>query len=143
MQVKYKIDGEYALYETSIKKMVNSDDSVNVRLSMTIFNELYEAESTESTECAVISLQNTLPPNIAIVCCQSCIHGNFCAVGNNDDEIFCTSDFEPQIVDDIFFATEDEQQRRIRSRHLLYVCETYKEITEEKFSYNSWKDLAR
>lgn len=139
MKVKYKLGDKFALYETSVEKSENPDDSVHVRLSVVIGGKRYTAESQESTECAVAALQNALPRNTAIICCQSCVHGNFCAVGNDDDEIFCLSDFEPHTVEDIFHATEDEEERSARSRKLLYVCDRYEEIKEERFSYNDWK----
>ena len=142
MQVKYKVNDTYATYETSIKKTQISDEELSVQLSVAICDAVYITECMDSTANAVIALQNTLPENVKIICCQSCIHGNFCAVGNYDDEIFCLSDIEVKTIDDMLQPTEDHEERSKRSRTLLYVCDMYQEITDDKFSYNDWMFLA-
>lgn len=141
--IVFGMDDIYAAYETSVEKIKNPDDSIDAGISVEIQGELYVAKSFESTESAMINLQNKLPQNVKIICCQSCIHGNFCPVGNFDDEIFCTSDFEPKMAEDIFRATENDEERRKRSRNLLYVCGRYEKITDDKYSYNDWKYMIK
>ena len=143
MQVHYLLDGINTECDTIVERTVNPDDSVNVRISVTIDGKTYTVESSESTESAIVSLQNKLPQNIKILCCQSCIHGNFCAVGDKDNEIFCISDFEPESVDDIFYATEDDNEREKRSRSLLDYCDQHQKITDDRYSYNDWKYMIK
>ena len=143
MQVHYLLDDINTECETIVERTVIPDDSVYARISVTIDGRIYTAESSESTESAIVNLQNKLPQNIKILCCQSCIHGNFCAVGNRDNEIFCISDFDPKSVDDIFYATEDDNEREKRSRSLLNYCDQYQIISDDIYSYNDWKYIIK
>lgn len=143
MQVRYRMDDIDTVHETLVERSENPDGSVYSRISVIIGGERYAVESLESTESAIIGLQNKLPQNVKIICCQSCIHGNFCPVGDFDDEIFCISDFEPKKKEDLFHATEDDEERRKRSRNLLSVCDRYEEITDDKYSYNDWKYMTK
>jgi hypothetical protein len=141
MQTHYQVDDKTIKCETIVERTFNLDGSVHAQVSTTIDGKFYTAQSYASTEDAIIKLQNELPKNIKIICCQSCIHGNFCVTGDYDDEIFCLSDFEPKLIDDILHVTENKEEREKRSRNLLYCCKQYKQITNDMYSYNDWKHL--
>lgn len=87
---------------------------------------------------AFADLQNNLPEYVQIKCCLTCRHGNFCPVGNSLDEVFCTKDVEIKEIRDLWFYTEDEAERRKRSRKYTCFCETYCVQTEEYFTYNDF-----
>ena len=139
MQVQYRINGKDVLLETGIEKIENPDDDPSVRLSVVIGGVKYATEFRDNTEYAVIALQKLLSKNVEVVCCQSCAHGFFCPVGDQDDEIFCITDFEPKRKEDIIDAMLDRQKWEKRSRRLLHVCDQYERTTGEKYSYNDWQ----
>jgi hypothetical protein len=143
MQVQYRTNGKDVLLDTGIEKIEHPADDPSVRLSVVIGGIKFATEFRNNTEYAVIALQKLLPKNVEIICCQSCAHGHFCPVGDQDDEIFCITDFEPKRKEDIIDAIVDGHKWEKRSRHLLHVCAQYERITDEKYSYNDWQhDIA-
>lgn len=85
---------------------------------------------------AFVDLQRNLPENIYLKCCLTCRHGNMCPVGNTPGEIFCTKDVVIRSEKDSLHYTEDENERKKRSRFYTDICENYKEQTEEFYTYN-------
>ena len=92
----------------------------------------------DSLEESIIDLQNQLPDNINIVCCQSCRYGNFCIFGNSDNEIFCLIDFPPPTgkldLADIFNEHYDE----LPTNELTDLCEKYQRASDDYYTYNAW-----
>ena len=118
--------------------VVNSgDEDMIVTLSTTIQgkNCFYQAETTEE---ALILLAKNLPQKWYIKSCISCRHGNFCPIGNFDNEIFCVKDFEPKAHCDLWHVTEDDGERKSRSRTLFECCEDYKQQTQDYFTYSDY-----
>lgn len=95
----------------------------------------------ETTEDAVFEIIKQLPEKYKIKSCQSCRHGNFCPAGNYDNEIFCTKDFEVTQKSDLYFVTEDGNERRQRRRTLFDVCCDYQPITKNCYVYNDYAYL--
>jgi hypothetical protein len=90
------------------------------------------------TEYLLYRLAKMLPEGWTLRCCLSCRHGNFCPVGDADNEIFCVSDFEPKQKSDLFDVTEDENECMKRSRNLFHVCGKYVHQTAEYYTYSSY-----
>ena len=87
---------------------------------------------------AFAELQKKLPDNVKLQCCLTCRHGNMCPVGNTPGELFCTKDLIITKKSDLFFYTEDENERAKRLRDYTDVCEEYQEQTEEYYTYNDY-----
>lgn len=87
---------------------------------------------------AFADLQKKLPINVKIQCCLTCRHGNMCPVGNEPGELFCTKDVEITQKSDLFFYTEDNDERKRRSRDCTNICANYQEQTKEYFTYNDY-----
>ncbi|MBQ7827498.1 MAG: hypothetical protein IJ386_04455, partial [Clostridia bacterium] len=87
---------------------------------------------------AFADLQKQLPDGIMLKCCLSCRHGNMCPVGNVPDELFCTKDLLIEKKSDLYFCTEDEAERKKRSRRYTSVCEDYQSQSEDYFTYNDY-----
>ena len=118
--------------------VVNRDDEdMQVTLSTTIQgkNCFYQ---TETTEEALILLAKNLPQKWYIKSCISCRYGHFCPVGNYDNELFCVTDFEPKAPSDLWHVTEDDGERKSRSRTLFECCEKYQQQTRDYFTYSDY-----
>lgn len=87
---------------------------------------------------AFANLQNNLPENVGIKCCLTCRHGNFCPVGNTLDEVFCTKDVKIKEIRDLWFYTEDEEERKRRIRNYTYFCEDYCVPSDDYITYNDF-----
>ncbi len=90
---------------------------------------------------AFADLQKKLPEGVTIKCCLTCRHGNLCPVGNAPNEVFCTKDVQilpKSDLSDLYFYTEDEEQRRIRSRQSCASCEDYQPQTDDYYTYNDF-----
>ena len=87
---------------------------------------------------AFVDLQKQLPEGVIIKSCLSCRYGNQCSVGNEPNELFCTKDVEIKQAEDLWLYTEDESERKKRSRSYSYVCEDWKEQAEDYFTYNDF-----
>ncbi len=84
------------------------------------------------------NLQNQLPKDINIKCCLTCKHGNLCPVGNCHNELFCTKDVVINEKSDLFFYTEEDNERDTRSRKYTFVCNDYKPQNNDYFTYNDY-----
>lgn len=92
----------------------------------------------ESTEEALQELAKALPDNIKIHSCISCKFGHFCPVGNGDNEIFCVADFEPTTQSDLYYVTENDDERSKRMRTLFHLCDKFEYQTEDCFTHNDF-----
>lgn len=107
-------------------------DAVNI--SMELNGEKIEL-SHESTEAIFIDLVKLLKDRYEINSCFTCRFGNFCPIGDKDNEIFCINDFEPKCKKDIYFVTEDADEKEKRSRTLFGVCDRFKPCSEDYYTY--------
>ncbi len=81
-------------------------------------------------------LQNKLPENVRLICCVACRYGNLCPVGNAPNEVFCTRNEIITCKSDLFSYTEDENERRKRSRHFTDCCEGFCPQEEDFYTYS-------
>lgn len=118
--------------------VVNKDDeNMSVTIS-TIVQEENHSYQTETTEEALILLAKNLPEKWHIRSCISCRYGHFCPVGNSDNELFCITEFTPKEPRDLWHVTENEEERKTRSRTLFDCCDHYKEQAEDYFTYSDY-----
>ncbi|MBQ9994551.1 MAG: hypothetical protein IJP17_07565 [Clostridia bacterium] len=87
---------------------------------------------------AFADLQRRLPDGVMLKCCLGCKHGNMCPVGNNPGELFCTKDVAITQKSDLFFYTEDCDERDSRSRQYCDACVDYEAQCDEYFTYNDF-----
>ena len=113
------------------------DENMNVTIS-TIIQEEARSYQAETTEEALIQLAKSLPEKWHIKSCISCRYGHFCPVGNYDNELFCVTDFTPKEPRDLWHVTENEGERKSRSRTLFDCCDHYKEQAEDYFTYSDY-----
>ncbi len=92
----------------------------------------------ETTEEALFKLAKALPEGCEIMSCLSCRHGNFCPVGDANNEVFCVTDFEPKQKSDLYHVTEDTEERTKRSRTLFHVCQNHMPQSEDYYTYNDY-----
>ena len=92
---------------------------------------------------AFVDLQRKLPENVSLKCCLTCRHGNMCPVGNAPGEVFCTKDVVIKSKKDSLYYTDDENERKNRSRFYTDICENYKEQIEEFYTYNDFYSLMK
>ena len=57
---------------------------------------------------------------------------------NYDNELFCVTDFAPKEPRDLWHVTENEIERKNRSRTLFDCCDHYKEQAEDYFTYSDY-----
>ena len=118
--------------------VVNKDDEdIRVTISTTIQGTPVSYQ-TETTERALILLAKDLPENWCVKSCISCRHGHFCPVGNSDNELFCVTDFAPKERRDLWQVTENEKERKKRSRTLFDSCDLHKEQSKDYFTYSDY-----
>lgn len=113
------------------------DENVSVILSTMVQGVLYSYES-DTTEKNLISLAKNLPEGWVIKACISCRYGHFCPVGNYDNELFCVTDFDLKEPCDLWYVTENENERKKRSRTLFDCCEKYEEQSKDYFTYSDY-----
>ncbi len=113
------------------------DENMSVTIS-TIVQEENHSYQTETTEEALILLAKNLPEKWHIRSCISCRYGHFCPVGNSDNELFCITEFTPKEPRDLWHVTENEEERKTRSRTLFDCCDHYKEQAEDYFTYSDY-----
>ena len=113
------------------------DENMNVTIS-TIIQEEARSYQAETTEEALIQLAKSLPERWHIKSCISCRYGHFCPVGNYDNELFCVTDFTPKEPRDLWHVTENDGERKSRSRTLFDCCDYYKEQAEDYFTYSDY-----
>ncbi len=125
---------ELEIHHTVVNK---DDENMSVTIS-TIVQEENHSYQTETTEEALILLAKNLPEKWHIRSCISCRYGHFCPVGNSDNELFCITEFTPKEPRDLWHVTENEEERKTRSRTLFDCCDHYKEQAEDYFTYSDY-----
>ena len=91
-------------------EMQFDEDTEYDKLSMFIDGE--RIELTGNTESIFEQLSKILNEKYKIHSCYTCRFGNFCPIGDQDNEIFCVNDFEPKCKSDLYFVTEDSEERK-------------------------------
>lgn len=129
-------EGEIAL-EVKHTIIPYDDKNVRVTLSAMVQGVLHSYES-DTTEEILLALAKNLPEGWKIKSCISCRYGHFCPVGDCDNELFCITDFDPQGIWDLWNVTENENERKKRSRTLFDCCEKYKEQSKDYFTYSDY-----
>ncbi len=94
----------------------------------------------DDTEYLLYRLAKMLPTGATLKSCISCRYGNFCPIGDYDNELFCVSDFEPKQKSDLYDVTEEQSEREKRSRNLFHVCGQYIPQSEEYYTYSNYLD---
>lgn len=87
---------------------------------------------------AFADLQKQLPAGVFLKCCLTCRHGNLCPVGNEFNEVFCTKDVLITQKSDLYFYTEDRDERDKRSRKYCDLCEDYQPQSDDFYTYNDY-----
>lgn len=87
---------------------------------------------------AFADLQRQLPADVFLKCCLTCRHGNMCPVGNGTNEVFCTKDVLITQKSDLYFYTEDNDERAKRSRQYCGLCEDYQPQTDDFYTYTDY-----
>jgi hypothetical protein len=139
--VNYIIDGKLSKKPTKMYyESLDDDEMQNIHFEVKLNNQHVQSKLSDSVEYAIKYLQNALPDNIRIACCQSCRHGNFNPFGDLENEVFCLSDMNPCNKDDVVeIFSNQEKSIESRSRKLLDFCKEYKPISDnEKYTYNDW-----
>ncbi|MBQ8409224.1 MAG: hypothetical protein IJY39_10225 [Clostridia bacterium] len=132
------IDTPNGTINAPVHHSVNEND-YNMQTTVTVTMQgkqlCFEAETTEK---ALISFAKSLPAGWHIRSCLSCRYGHFCPVGNADNELFCVTEFEPKVTDDLWHVTEDDEERSKRSRNLFHLCDHYLPQSDDYFTYNDY-----
>ncbi len=142
INVQYAIDGKMEVIPT---KMVyeksndpNKESKIRIHFELEYKNIELSSAPHDVMEFAIISLQKALPEDINIACCQSCMHGNFCPFGDQENEAFCLKHLKPKNARDIVAFFDDYDYIRFRKKLLDY-CSEYRPIDEQEcYTYNSW-----
>lgn len=114
-------------------------DEEKVMITMELDNKIYRGCGNDFLGVeAFADLQKQLPEDVVIRCCVSCRHGNLCPVGDEPGELFCTRDVEITQKSDLYFYTEDADQREKRLRTYMDVCGNHQVCSEEYFTYNDY-----
>jgi len=114
------------------------EEDMAVTISTTIQDDVVVLQS-DTTEDALIQLARRLSVGWSIKSCLSCRYGHFCPVGDYDNELFCVTDFEPKEPRDLWYVTENDEERAKRSRTLFDLCEKYAPQSSDYFSYNDYR----
>lgn len=124
--------------DINIEYIIDDEISkVNIKL---IYNGVEYLASGEDYLCmdAFAQLQNELPNGVRFKCCLVCKHGNFCPVGNLENELFCTKDVIILKKSDLWLYTEDDKERKKRLRKYNDVCDDFDFQSEDFYTYNDW-----
>ena len=132
-----QVDTPDGIVKLKISRFILGNDDEKVVVS-TFIQEKKLSFQAETTETALILLAKELPKTWKIKSCLSCRFGHFCPVGNCDNELFCVTEFEPKEPCDLWHVTEDDEERRKRSRTLFDCCECYKEQSKDYFTYSDF-----
>ncbi|MCR4576400.1 MAG: hypothetical protein K5784_00640 [Clostridiales bacterium] len=83
-------------------------------------------------------LQKQLPESVKLEGCVTCRHGNMCPIGDRIDEVFCTKDVSITCKSDLYFYTEDDDERKRRSRKYNDFCDDYAPQENGVFTYSDY-----
>lgn len=87
------------------------------------------------TESIFVELSKLLKGKYQILSCFTCKYGNFCPLGDQDNEIFCINDFSPKCKSDLFFLYTDIDEREKRRRTLFDVCKEFQLCSDDYYTY--------
>lgn len=85
-----------------------------------------------------VDLQRKLPEEVFLKCCLTCRHGNQCPVGSAPNELFCTKDIVINQKSDLYFYTEDDNERTARAKQYCNLCESYEPQSYNYYTYNDY-----
>ncbi|MBU5677807.1 hypothetical protein KQI88_15420 [Alkaliphilus sp. MSJ-5] len=142
LKVNYIIDGIlFSMPTKVIYERSNENEIQSIHYEIKLENYHIISEASNSTELGIVNLQKALPPNVSIVYCQSCRHGNFCPYGDYDNEVFCLKDITPTDKNDVSkLFSENYDLIMARSRKLLDFCTDYRPISNDGYyTYNDWE----
>jgi len=123
---------------TIIYKNVCSNEP-NISIGIDYEGQYYFGVGKDYLWCdAFADLQKKLPDGVLLKCCMTCRHGNMCPVGNTPNELFCTKDIEIKEKSDLFFYTEDTEERLKRVRSYTDICDKYQQQSFEYYTYNDY-----
>ena len=134
------IDAPEGIRKVSVKHKVTEEKDDNMKIEIHISmngDDLYFV--AETTEEVLVQLAKSLPVGFSIKSCLSCRYGQFSPVGNYDNELFCVTEFEPKEIGDLWHVTEDEIERKKRSRNLFHLCEHYMPQTSDYCTYSDYR----
>jgi len=114
-----------------------NDDQMQTTISVTIQGQKMSF-AAETTEEVLIQFAKSLPLGWNIKSCLSCRYGHFCPVGNDDNELFCVTEFEPKEIRDLWHVTEDDGERNKRHKNLFHLCNQYLPQSDDYFTYNDY-----
>ncbi len=121
----------------TISNFDDNGDVTSVSVSVVIDNDRLIGTGCNK-EYAILNLLDKLPDKIKLKACITCRHGNFCPTGDNEDEILCMKDIVPKQKSDLFYYTENDEERADRTRKLLCVCDDYKPPKKDFYTYNDY-----
>lgn len=125
--------------ELEVNRSVIHEGEENMSVTLVVtFQGNTNSYQAETTEDALMFLANSLPENWHIKSCLSCRFGHFCPAGDYDNELFCVTDFEPKTKSDLWHVTENDIERKNRSRTLFECCQHYKKQSEDYFTYSDY-----
>ena len=119
--------------------MTYSQEADTLQLQLCYDGTSYQTPAVfAGIERAFAALQRLLPEHVYLQCCLTCRHGNFCPVGSDFNEIFCTKDLKISEKADLFFPTEDADERSRRQRAYCDCCTAYAPQVPGVFIYNAY-----
>jgi len=131
------LDAHIICHDEDVYSYNDNASSVSVRVKYGE-KEIYGYGKDYLWADAFAAVQKKLPNNVKLQCCLTCRHGNMCPVGNKPGELFCTKDVTVTQKSDLFFYTEDDNERAKRSRDYTECCENYQEQSDDFFTYNDY-----
>lgn len=136
------IKSETAIETLDLDIMLDNEDTDEASI-MTIRTSYQGKEIIASGdrypwEDAFANLQKQLPKNVWIASCVTCCYGNMCPVGNAPDEVFCTKDVSVSEPRDLWYYTEDKNEREKRSRKFTDYCDDFNYQTKDFYTYNDY-----
>lgn len=132
-------DGEQKTVVTILHNLDNDGNTTGVNAYIRYQNRDYSGSGTDYLGIdAIADLQNQLPDNVILKCCVACKHGSLCPTGNSENEVFCVRDISPKDKSDLFFYTEDKNERSKRRREYFNQCENFASQEGDYYTYNDF-----
>ena len=139
--VQFLIDGEYksGFVEKSVLGYNELQELDIIKLKAVIDGvEYHNTIESLGMEFAIIGLQQQMPDNVLLACCQTCSHGNFCPFGDNENEIFCLKNYTLKNKMDVVEIFASDLNAGLPKNELLFLCESYNKINDDTYTYNCW-----
>lgn len=117
----------------------NAGEQATVKVSCKYLGEVFCGQGRDFLWIdAFADLQRHLPEAVFLKCCLTCRHGNLCPVGNAPNEVFCMKDVVIKQKSDLYFYTEDNNERVTRTRQYNNQCESYEPQSDNYYTYNDY-----